>query len=249
MCEQEGNRCRAAAFQHNTCCLFWTGRRAARGLVVRGADSEEGGKAQLRTQGRAASAAGVELGSVPEEARAGRAEPERDDGASGDSSSDEDEGGLPMFAQSLWAALRTGRVALPAGPAPGGAPARHAGACSGSPAAAAPERVRQRARKAGSYATPDPDSAGGLSLGRKQQRQIVGGDKEEGPRVADAALAWEPQTGLPAPLLDSEPAELAEPEPGLAKQVSARRASDRKTLLPRALVWPTRGGAGRGSPA
>ena len=139
MCEKEGNKCRAVAFQYKTCCLFWTGRRAARGLVGRGADFEEGGKAQLRTHGHAASPTGVELGSVPEEAQAGRAEPKRDDGASG-GSSDEDEDGLPMFAQSLWAALRTGRIALPAGSAPGGAPARHG-------AAAAPELVRQRAHK------------------------------------------------------------------------------------------------------
>lgn len=193
---------------------------------MRGADHEEGGKAQLRTQGHAASAAGVELGSVPEEARTGRAEPERDGGASGGSSSDEDEG-LPMFAQSLWAALRSGRVVLPAGSAPGGAPARHA-------AAAALERGCQR---------------GGLSLGRKQHRQIIGEEKEEGPRVADAALVWEPQTGLPAPLLDSEPAEPAELEPGLAKQVGAWLSSHRKTLLHQALVWPTRGGAGHGFPA
>ena len=53
--------------------------------------------------------------------------------------------------------------------------------------------------------------------------------------MADAALAWEPQTGLPAALLESEPAEPAEPEPGLAKQVGAWHASDRKTLLARGL--------------
>ena len=147
-------------------------------------------------------------------------EPARDGaGAASCSSSDEsgDEGSLPGLAQSMWAALRTGRVALgpalPAVPAPSSS-GRVNPRAPGTIAAAAAVRKEKRGRAASRAA------AGASDAGLARPEAVAGKEGSE-PGGGFAEVSWDPQTGLPAPLLYAQTAALAaQPEPGLAKQVS-----------------------------
>ena len=66
-----------------------------------------------------------------------------------------------------------------------------------------------------SRATPGASDAG------LAQPDAVAGNEESEPGAGFAEVSWDPQTGLPTPLLGAQTAALAvQSEPGLAKQVS-----------------------------
>ena len=160
-------------------------------------------------------------------------EPARDRaGSASCSSSDEsgDEDILPGLAASMWAALRTGRVALgpalPAVSAPSSSGRAHSRAPGSVGAAASAQAQKSRPGRASNWATS------GASVADLARPEPVAGTEESEPVARFPEVSWDPQTGLPAPLLGAQTAALAvQPEPGLAKQVSFHGVSPHAKMM------------------
>ncbi len=186
--------------------------------------AEDADPAVLRSHGAAAEAGPGRLA----EARTRPAQADPDDAASesgsdSGSDSDSDAGCLPGLAQSMWAALASGRVAPAAARAPAEAAARKPGrrrAVHGDRAAAAAEPGR--ALPSGAAAAAEAAAAGLAGSGRRAAAEGAG----EGQDTV-AEIAWVPHTGLPAPSGGSGPAQDAGSELGLAKQVRVWRGVPR----------------------
>ncbi len=176
------------------------GRRARVSSVAEDADP-----AVLRSHVAAAEAGlGRSAEARTRAAQAGFDEAASESGSDSGSDSDSDGGCLPGLAQSMWAALASGRVA----PAAARAPADAAGRGPG-------HRRTVRGGRAAAAAEPGQAHPSGAAAAAEAAAAERAGEGEE----AVAEIAWVPQTGLPAPSGGSGPAQAAGSELGLAKQV------------------------------
>ena len=93
-------------------------------------------------------------------------------------------------------------------------------------AAASAQAQKSRPGRAANWATS------GASVADLARPEAVAGTEESEPVARFPEVSWDPQTGLPAPLLGAQTAALAvQPEPGLAKQVSFHGVSPHAKMM------------------